>query len=421
LSSPETDAEQRFQEEVRRYLPRNYGAHLGHGLLGQTGMRLLNAPTILPAYVFSLAGSEVAVGIARGLQYLGMFLSPILGASLIEHRRRVLPIGFLSGGLMRLSILGLALGGFLPAPLSLYLAWGFLASFGFFLGIQGVVFNTLVAKVIPVERRGFMVGLRNALAGCTAFAVALYAGDALIANNALGNGYAATFLLAFALTSLGLAVLLFVREPRGPEVRVRARFRERLADLPELLRGDPHFTRFFMGRAIAVMGRMAVPYYVLYAAGRMELGGSELGALTGGFVLAQSVGNLGWGLFADRRGFRQVFLIALSLWLLAALFLMWVDSFGQLLVAFTGLGAGLGGFQMSAQNLVLEFGSRSGLPLRIAVANSASEMVAAVSTVAGGLLAASVGYEWVFCAAIGFQVIGLAVVGLTVVEPRRIC
>ena len=75
---------------------------------------------------------------------------------------------------------------------------------------------------------------------------------------------------------------------------------------------------------------------------------------------------------------------------------------------------------MSAQNLVLEFGSRSGLPLRIAVANSASELVTALSTLAGGLLAISVGYEWVFGVAVGFQAIGLAVVGLGVVEPRQI-
>mgnify|MGYP006944203270 CR=1 FL=1 len=40
--------------------------------------------------------------------------------------------------------------------------------------------------------------------------------------------------------------------------------------------------------------------------------------------------------------------------------------------------AGFGGFQMSAQNLVLEFGPRSDLPMRIGVANSASEFVAAL-------------------------------------------
>jgi MFS family permease len=200
---------------------------------------------------------------------------------------------------------------------------------------------------------------------------------------------------------------------------VRSRLRDRLADLPDLLRSDPHFTRFLLGRATAVMGMMAVPYYVLYADQRMDLGGAELGALTGAFVLAQSLGNLGWGILADRRGFRLAFLIALTLWLLAAAFLMQVESFQELVLTFVGLGAGLGGFQLSAQNLVLEFGSRTGLPLRIAVANSASELVAACSSVCGGLLAMSAGYEWVFGLAIACQLVALAVVGLGVRDPRR--
>jgi hypothetical protein len=42
---------------VRRHLRRNYLAHLAHGLLGQTGMRLVNAPTFLPAYVAALTGT----------------------------------------------------------------------------------------------------------------------------------------------------------------------------------------------------------------------------------------------------------------------------------------------------------------------------------------------------------------------------
>ena len=111
--------------------------------------------------------------------------------------------------------------------------------------------------------------------------------------------------------------------------------------------------------------------------------------------------------------------LSLAFWALAAAFLLHVESFGALMLAFTGLGTGLGGFQMSAQNLVLEFGLRSGLPFRIAVANSVSELVAAGSSVAGGLLAMVAGYEWVFYTAIAFQLLGLAVVGLGVVEPRR--
>jgi MFS family permease len=412
--------EARFEEEVRANLPRNYAAHLAHGLFGQTGMRLLNAPTFVPAYVYALSGAEWAVGLARALQYLGMFLSPIVGATVVEHRHRVLPVGFLAGSLMRVMILGLALGGlFLPAPGPLVSAWVFLGLFGVFLGIQGVVFNVLVSKVIPVQSRGRLVGLRNALAGVTAAAVAVYAGDALVADDVLGNGYAATFLLAFALTSFGLAMLLFVREPESPDVRAPSRVADRLRDLPELLRSDRHFTRYFAARALAVMGRMAVPLYWIYAGTRVPLGGAEIGGLTGAFVLAQSLGNLGWGVVADRSGFRIVFLASLGVWMLSAGILLGVSSVTALYGVFAGIGLGQGGFRMSSQNLVLEFGSREQLPLRIAVANSASELVAAVGALVGGILAEAIGQAPVIEIAIACQALALGVVAFGVAEPRN--
>jgi len=417
-------AEAAFHEEVRENLPRNYLAHLAHGLLGQTGMRLVNAPTFLPLYISSISGFDAAVGIARGLQYLGMFLSPVLGATIIEHRRRVLPVGFLIGALMRVQVLGLALGGlFLPAPWPLISAWAFLAFFGFFLGIQGVVFNFLVSKVIPVKVRGALMGLRNALSGITAAGVAVYAGEKLVSADALGNGYAATFLFAFALTSVGLAMLLFVREPASPQVREPSRVRERLRELPDLLRSDASFTRYFIARAAATIGRMAVPFYILYAREKFRLEGIEIaqvvGQISAAFIIAQSLGPLVVGLIADRRGYRFVFLASLTIWMLAVVMLMNTETTVGLIGVFAALGAGLGGFQMSAQNMVLEFGSRRNLPMRIAVANSASDLVAAIGSVAGGLLTLVVSFPAIFWTAIGFQAVALAMVMFFVDEPRH--
>ena len=156
-------AESAYQEQVRRDLPRNFTAHLCHGLLGQTGFRLLNAPTFLPAYLYTVTGGELAIGIARAAQAFGMFLSPILGATAIEHRKRVLPVGFLVGGSMRVMVLGIALSGFfLTDEWAVRAICALLVGFGFFMGMQGVIFSFLMSKVIPVERRGFLLGFRNA-------------------------------------------------------------------------------------------------------------------------------------------------------------------------------------------------------------------------------------------------------------------
>lgn len=417
--SDETHSEEAFRTEVRRQLPRNFAAHLAHGLLGQTGFRLINAPTFIPAYIHLLSGSDLAVGVARGLQSLGMAISPILGATLIEHRRRVLPVGFVVGVLMRVQVLGIALAAFLlPAPIALIAVCIGLGLFGVFLGMQGVVFSFLLSKVIPIEARGRLLGLRNALAGLTAAGVAVLGGY-WVEHETFGNGFGTTFLAAFVLSSAGLACLLFVREPETPRVRAAVRVHERLRDLPGLLRADPDFTRYFLARALGTMGRMSVPFYVIYAGTKTSIGGAQLGVLTLAFVLAQSVVNLLWGWIADRSGFRLVFLLAQILWIGSGAVLLVSADYPVLVGVMIGLGAGLGGFMMAAQNLVLEFGSRHNLPLRIALANSSSELVGAIAPLSAGLLAATVGYRAVFATAIAFQVAALLLMAVWVREPRH--
>lgn len=416
----DAQAEAAYRAHVDQNLVRNYTAHLLHGLLGQTGFRLVNAPTFLPAYVEMLSGSDFVVGLARSIQYFGMFLSPLLGASVIEHRRRVLPVGFLIGGLMRLQVLGIALAGFfLPPDQAVIAICSVLFLFGFFMGMQGVVFNYLMSKMIPVERRGRLLGLRNALAGLTAAAVAYVGGRYLVEPNVLGHGYAVTFGVAFVLTTFGLAMLLLVREPEPPKMRTRVQLADRLRDLPALLRGDRGFTWYFACRALATMGRMAAPFYILQASATIGLTGTTIGVLSTAFVLSNSVANLGWGLLADRNGFKRVFVLSLTLWVVSVMALMLSTTLSGFVLVFLGIGTGMGGFQMAAQSMALEFGSRADLPLRIAVANTAQELVGAIGPLLGGLLAVTLGRESVYQVAIAFQLAAIAAVLWRVDEPRH--
>src|ERR1700741_2426886 len=91
-----------FAGEVRRNLRRNYTAHLFHGLFGQTGFRLVTAPTFIPEYVHTISGgSAIWVGVARAAQSLGQCLSPLFSATVIEHRKFVLPVALRIGNLVR--------------------------------------------------------------------------------------------------------------------------------------------------------------------------------------------------------------------------------------------------------------------------------------------------------------------------------
>ena len=390
-------------------------------MLGQTGFRLLMAPTFLPAYIMLLSGgSELMVGIALSVNALGMALTPLIGANLIEHRKRVLPVGFLTGGAMRASVLLIALSGFfLQSEAALVAIIACLLFFGLFQGMQGVIFNFLMSKVIPVSKRGRLTGLRNFLAGVTSAGVAWLGGHYFLGDDPTAVGYSWVFLLAFVLTSVGLALLLFIREPEPPTVQRKQNLLARLHDLPQLLRDDPAFTRYFLARSLATMGRMAMPFYILYAGQSLGLTGQLLGMVTFAFTLSGTVSNLVWGSIADRAGFRLVFLLSIAMWVIATLLLIFSSGVFLTVVVFIGIGAAVQGFQNSSQNLTLEFGSRDDLPVRIAIANTASEIAGTIGPLLGGLLAAYFGYLSVFICSIGFLVIGGAVVRFYVPEPRR--
>ncbi|MFI5317101.1 MAG: MFS transporter [Myxococcota bacterium] len=417
LVAPEEAA---FEIQVRRDLRRNYVAHLLHGLFGQTGFRLVTAPTFIPEYVHTISGgSAIWVGVARACQSLGQCLSPLLSATVIEHRRRVLPVALRIGNLVRLQVLGMALAGFfLGSGQNLAAVCVFLALFGFFMGMQGVTFNFLMAKVIPVDVRGRLSGLRNALAGITSSAVGYASGAYFVQHNTLGNGYATTFLVAFLLTEVGLLMMMFIREPESPGVRERTGVTSRLRDLPPLVRADPNFGVFLLACVLGSLGRIAMPYYVLYAGARLHIGGVELGELTAAFLLSSTVLNLFWGSVADRMGFRAVFLGALGLWIAGTLALFETETFLGLVCVFAAIGCGSGGFMMGQQNLVLEFGRREDLPLRIGAANSTTEAMGVIAPLAGGLIATWYSFPAVFACAIAFKLAAALLVQLRLLEPR---
>ncbi len=417
--SPEAD-EQLFHAEVQKNLKRNFTAHMLHGLLGQTGFRIVEAPTLVPAYVYLLSGSTTAVGVARACQALGSLLTPIIGATLIEHRRKVMPMVFGTGLGMRLPLLGIALAGFFLEPQATLIALCVLmAAFGFFQGMQIVTFSVLVAKVIPVERRGSLVGTRNSVAGLMASGVGLFSG-VLIERNALGNGYASTFLIAFALTAAGLASLILLREPAAPAVRERSsQLSTRMRQLPALMRSDPGFRAYMIARSIGTMGRMATPYYVIYIGQVMHLSGDRLGMLTAAFVIAQTASALGWGLLGDRRGFRDVLLWSLAVWTVATVVLIYALGLTLVVIGFIALGAGMGGFQLGCGNLVLEFGKREDIAMRVALAQTAEQAVIVIAPLIGSLLIETVSYAAMFWTTAGVLSLASVVTALRVHEPRK--
>jgi len=425
--APPTDlaeAEAEYERFVWDNLPRNFAGHFMHGMLGMTGFRIFNAATFLPAYLHLVTGSNVLVGLGQSLQNFGGILSPIVGASQVEHRKKVLPVSMWMGALMRVQIVAIALAAwFLKGAPLIVGVMVCLFLMGVFQGAQGVAFQMLLAKVIPTRRRGLLQSLRNFFGGGVSAGLAWFAGTYLIGRNVFGNGYATTFVLAAILTSLGLTALaLLMREPEPPTVKPRARTWDRMREFPDLLRADRGYFYFMIAQTCATAGRIGVPFYVLFAAHVMPItgphGGANLGLMSLMLFGGDSSSNLVWGQLGDRLGFRASFIGSMSLWIAATVLLLLSPAPLGVLLAFAGLGAAQAGFQMSSQTMVLEFGSRDDVPMRLGLSQTAQGLMNTVGPLAGGVIAWLVGYAPVFVVSLVFEAIALGLLIFVVDEPR---
>jgi MFS family permease len=433
--APETDlerAEAEYERFVDKNLPRNFAGHFMHGMLGMTGFRIFNAPTFLPAYLHlitrTIPGSDFLVSLGVALQQLGSVVSPVVGAAQVEHRKKVLPVSMLMGTLMRVQVAAIAICAWLlHGPILVIAIMGFLLLLGIFQGAQGVAFQMLLAKVIPTRLRGRLQALRNIAGGQVSAGVAWLAGTYLIGKNPLlggqfalwHNGYATTFALSAVLTTLGLSLLaILMREPEPPTVRPRARTWDRMREFPALLVADRGYMFFMIAQTCATAGRIAVPFYVLFARHIMPLTGANIGLESLFLLEGDSLSNLIWGTIGDRFGFRASFIGSMALWIAATVVLLIAGSPTLILVAFAGLGAAQAGFQMSSQTMVLEFGARQDMPMRLGLSQTAQGFMNTIGPLFGGLIAWLAGYRPVFFLSMGFEAIALVLLIWVVDEPR---
>jgi MFS family permease len=425
-------AEAEYERFVETNLPRNFAGHFIHGMLGMTGFRIFNAPTFLPAYLHLITrmipGSDFLVGLGQSLQQLGGVVSPVIGAAQVEHRKRVLPVSMLMGTLMRVQVAAIALCAWMLAGPPLIIAiMFFLLLLGLFQGAQGVAFQMLLAKVIPTRLRGRLQAARNIAGGQVSAGVAWLAGTYLLGKDPLKggplalfhNGYATTFALSAILTTLGLSMLaILMREPEPPVVRPRSRTLDRMREFPALLAADRGYLYFMIAQTCATAGRIAVPFYVLFARHVMPLTGANIGLESLVLLEGDSLSNLVWGVIGDRFGFRRSFIGAMALWLAATALLLAAGDPTMVLVAFAGLGAAQAGFQMSSQTMVLEFGARQDIAMRLGLSQTAQGFMNTVGPLVGGAIAVGLGYRPLFYVSMVFEAIALVLLLTVVDEPR---
>lgn len=412
------------RQDVEANLPWNLAVNLLDITMMMFALNLVSRETILPLLVSRLTPSRVAVGLVSAVYSLAYLLPQLLTASFAEGLRRKKPFVMLVGGLgerFPFLLMGVAVWWLAePAPaVTVALILFLLAVSGASNGVATPAWFDLIAKVIPVYRRGVWAGLGHSLGALLGMAGAALAAWAL-SHWPFPRGFSLCFLAAFGAMVISWIGLALNREPDTPVVKPRSRLRQYLRELPGILQRDGNYARFLVARSVSSLGGMAAGFYIVYASERLCLGSAEVGLLTAVLTGSQALMNLAWGAVADRRGHKGVLLAASLAMALASMAAWAATSAGSLWVAFALLGASLAGNAVSGMNIVLEFCSPEDRPTYIALTNTLLAPTTALAPLAGGWLATRLGYHGMFVLASALAALGAVVLALWTREPRRI-
>jgi MFS family permease len=128
--------------------------------------------------------------------------------------------------------------------------------------------------------------------------------------------------------------------------------------------------------------------------------------------------NLLLGAVADRIGHRAVLAFAALAMALAAASVLVAPSEVWLALTFALLGASIAGNLVSGLNIILEFCAAEDRPTYIGLTNTLLAPATALAPIVGAALAAWIGYQSMFAAAVVLALAGSALLRVWVREPR---
>jgi MFS family permease len=416
---PERSDEEIAAEQARNYRW-NFTVNTVDVLMFWFGLSFISTSTILPLFISKLTSSKLPLGLIAVISQGGWFLPQLFTANVVERLARKKPVvvnlGFFTE---RLPMWGLVIAALMAARsptlalvlLLLSFAWHSLGA-----GLVATSWQDMVARCFPVKRRGLFWGVSSFI-GLGMGTVGSFFSAWMLEEYPFPNNFAYVFAIAAVSIMLSWFALSLTREPVGPVRAPRQSNREFWAGLLPLLRADHNFRRFMMARITLALGGMGAGFVTVAAVSRWDVSDSTVGLYTAAMLLGQTVGNLVFGLLADRFGHK----LSLELGAVASCLsftLAWLAPTAEwYYVVFALSGISLGALVVSGLLVVMEFSGPSRRPTYLGLANTGTGLAGMVGPLLGSLLAGW-SYSWLFALSAGVNLAALAALRWWVREPR---
>jgi MFS family permease len=410
-----------LEQSLRKHLRYNLAVNLLDGSFYGLGWGFGSVGTIIVLFVSRMTHSALLIGLIPAIHGVGWQLPQLFMANAVARLRRYKPMVMLMTIHERLPYLGLALVALFSAALgtrlALALTFVMLIWQGLGAGFTANAWQSMIAKIIPPDRRGTFFGAQAALANVLMSLTAIAAGYIL---DRVHDPLNFSICFGLAIVGMGLSMLFlgFTREPVDDEKYIPATQPSAWRGGLELLRRDRNFSAYMFVRVLSQFATMGFAFYILYGLQRFGMSDLTAGFLTAALTITSTVANALMGWLGDRFGHRAM-LIAGSVSVSLSSLLAWgAPSIGWLYPAFILSGLASVAYWTIGMAITVEFGSEETRPTYIGLSNTLVAPFTIIAPLIGGWISQAVSFQATFMvSAIG----GLVIAGMLywlVRDPR---
>jgi MFS family permease len=411
------------QKEINRNYRWNFVVNSLDGASYWFGWSFIAPTIILPLYISHFTSNPLLIGLIPFISTGGFLLPQLFTSNFVERAPRKmwfpvnlgffaerLPVFFLAPSAYFLSVSRPAL-----ALLLFFLLYTW---YSFGAGFIIVGWQDLVAKIIPVDKRGRFFGITNFVGNGSGVLGAL-AVAFVLDKYAFPLGFVFSFAAAGILIFASWFFLSLTREPAVYSQKPSVSQGEYLRSLPDIIRKDHNFLKYLVAQIIFSLSGMATGFLIVYTAKTWNLSDAQAGAFVIVMQVGQALSNLVFGFLADHKGHKLSLEICLVLNVL---------SLGLAVIAPTPLwfypifflrGAVFAGAFVSSIAIVYEFTGAENRPTYIGLANTVPGVAGTLAPLIGGLLAGWLSYPGMFILASAIGAVSLGILHFTVREPRK--
>jgi MFS family permease len=295
-------------------LKHNFFVNVMDGGLFAFALSFVSLQTVLPVFVKSIGGSNIAVGLLPVIWAVGTHLPQIFIAGYVQQVSFKKRLMLKTGLLQRMPWLILALVTFfilseLPPQTALPVFFFLFGIAALGTSINLPVWFDLIAKITPVNIRGRLFAVRTIL-GATLGIAGGWIVRIVLKEVPFPANYGFLFLFAFIAMMISYVFLVNIREEYGNLSKTSVHYKDFLMHLPAVFRQRKNYRNFVIADALFFTSGTANAFYAVYAFQKFSLSDAYAGTFTIVMMVSMILGSLTLGYIADNFGHRINLILA---------------------------------------------------------------------------------------------------------------